>query len=74
MAKLPDGFVAIVDPNGTSITMRQQDLIMCRNCSFHRTGENEVEGWSDCCLHSIHVLENDWCSWAVKRKVIGDDA
>ena len=72
MAKLPDGFVFIVEPIRTSVTLRQQDLIMCRSCTFHRAGANELEAWSDCCLHSMHVSENDWCSWAVKKKVTGD--
>ena len=31
MTKLPDGFVIIAEPHGTSIKLRQQHLIMCRS-------------------------------------------
>ena len=66
--KLPDGIVFIVELHGTTITLRQQDLIMCRSCCFYAHGENEVDAWSDCKLHSMHVSETDWCSWGVKKE------
>ena len=73
MAKLPDGLIFIVELHRTTITLRQQELIMCRNCTFHRTGENESEAWSDCCLHNMSVSDNDWCSWGVKKEANVND-
>lgn len=67
MAKLPDGFLFIAEPSGLSITLREQELIMCRSCTFFESGMDEAGTWSCCKLHSMNTSKADFCSWGVKK-------
>lgn len=43
------------------------ELVRCRDCQFHYVGENEVDAWDRCRLHSINTEPDNYCSWAVVR-------
>ena len=44
------------------------ELIRCNNCQFHNAGENEVDAWDRCRLHSINTEPDNYCSWSVKNE------
>lgn len=49
-------------------TVKQPEVICCKDCQFHDKGENESDAWNRCRLHSISVDDNEYCSWAVRKR------
>lgn len=54
-------------PDVTRIQITPEPVVFCRECTFHRVGENEVDAWNRCCLHSINVGDDEYCSWGVLK-------
>ena len=44
-----------------------EELIRCQNCQFNYAGENEMDSWNRCRLHSINTDYDNYCSWGVKK-------
>ena len=44
-----------------------KNVIFCKDCQFYNEGENEVDSWMRCRLHSINTLPDWFCSLAVKK-------
>ena len=53
--------------DGNPKTFEIQELIRCKDCQFNYVGENEVDAWDRCRLHSINTEPDNYCSWAVVR-------
>ena len=47
---------------------RDKEIVRCKDCQFHYAGENEVDAWDRCRLHSINTEPNNYCSWAVANR------
>lgn len=47
-----------------------RELIRCKDCTFYYEGENEVDYWMRCRLHSINTDSDNFCSWAVKKQCV----
>lgn len=48
--------------------LNQPEIIRCKDCAFHDSGENEVDSWNRCKLHKINTSDDEFCSWGVKRE------
>lgn len=42
-----------------------ENVVRCKNCSFHSAGENEVDAWNRCLFHSKNTNDENYCSWGV---------
>ena len=49
-------------------TYSEQELVRCKDCQFHYDGENKVDVWDTCRLHSINTEPDNYCSWAVTNR------
>ena len=45
-------------------------IIYCKDCKYYRAGENEKEKWQLCLKHADNTDPDNFCSWAVDRKVL----
>ena len=43
------------------------EVVRCKDCQFHYSGENVVDAWNRCRLHSINTEDENYCSWGVMR-------
>ena len=50
-----------------ALLKEQPEIVRCKDCQFHYAGENEVDAWDRCRLHSINTEPDNYCSWAVKN-------
>ena len=50
------------------ISDRPQELVRCKDCQFYNEGQNEVDAWMRCRLHSMNTSPDEFCSWAVKKE------
>lgn len=50
-------------------------VVRCRECKWHRSGQNEVDTWSICIeptLRAAHVQDDDYCSWGERKEATDD--
>jgi hypothetical protein len=50
-----------------ALLKEQEAVARCMDCQFHYEGENEVDAWDRCRLHSINTDFDNYCSWAVRK-------
>ena len=48
--------------------LSQPEIVRCKDCAFHDSGENEVDAWNRCKLHKINTSDNEYCSWGAIRE------
>ena len=78
-----DGMQRVIDEDRNKILVRvhvgylihavkylkdQQEIVRCKDCAFHDSGENEVDAWNRCRLHKINTSDDEYCSWGVMRE------
>lgn len=57
-------------------TIDAVEVVRCRECKWHRSGQNEVDTWSICIeptLRAAHVQDDDYCSWGERKEATDDN-
>ena len=57
-------------------TVDAVEVVRCRECKWHRSGQNEVDTWSICIeptLRAAHVQDDDYCSWGERKEATDDN-
>lgn len=55
----------------TQADIIRSEIVRCRDCKWHRSGQNEVDSWSICIeptLRASHVCDDDYCSWGERKE------
>ena len=67
--------IEAIDMAIEALSAEAVEVVRCRECKWHRSGQNEVDTWSICIeptLRAAHVQDDDYCSWG-ERKEAADD-
>lgn len=70
------GFDAIKGVIDDAPTIDAVQVVRCRECKWHRSGQNEVDTWSICIeptLRAAHVQDDDYCSWGERKEATDDN-
>lgn len=54
-----------------TVSAEAVQVVRCRECKWHRSGQNEVDTWSICIeptLRAAHVQDDDYCSWGERKE------
>jgi hypothetical protein len=67
MARMPDGYVLIVESDGKEWRLKKsRELVMCKNCEFY--GEEPIGTLMECYRGCGWTEPNDYCSRAKRRE------
>ena len=66
--RMPDAHKAIgIISDAIELLKEQEAVVRCKDCQFYNEGQNEVDAWMRCRLHSMNTSLDEFCSWAVKK-------